>query len=250
MKNSIAAFAAVTALSQGFAMAQGLESWDVDASGTIGEAEFADGFRGAGLFREWDANGDGQIGSAQFSEGLYGYWDANGDGDLSVDEWDSAVDFWFGEDDVNLAVSEWDEDGDGVISEFEFSEALVETELLARFDGNEDDLLDEPELSAGLFDSADGDDDGLIDMEENGFFTGLAEAVVPDEPVEAEEAIEPEMNLIEAGEAFPQLSIPCGPSGACEEVAREFCSVLGYDEPIDSLAVEGQLYVVRCSDEP
>ena len=98
MKAQIAAFAAATALSHGPVVAQGLETWDADASGTLSETEFVDGFRGAGLLDDWDADGDGLLGSSELAEGLYGLWDANGDGNLSIDEWDSAVDFWFGED--------------------------------------------------------------------------------------------------------------------------------------------------------
>ena len=250
MKARLAALAAATALSHGPATAQGLETWDADASGTISETEFADGFRGVGLFSDWDADGDGLIGSSELAAGLYGFWDANGDGDLSVAEWDSAVDFWFGEDDVNLAVSAWDADGDGVISEFELADALGDAELLARLDSDEDDLLDESELSAGLFGLAGGDDDDALSVEEDGLLTGIAEALAPDDPVGAGEAAEPEVNLIEPGEAFSQLPIPCGSGGSCEAVASDFCSALGYGAPIDTLAVEGRLYVVRCTDDP
>ena len=250
MKARIAVLAAAAALSQGSALAQGLEAWDTDASGTISETEFDERFRGAGLFDDWDADGDGLVGSSELAEGLYGFWDANGDADLSVEEWDSGVDFWFGEDEVNLAASEWDADGDGIISEFEFADALGETGLLARLDSDDDDLLDEIELSSGLFGFADGDDDGAIPAEEDGFFTNVAEALAPDEPVDAGEVTEPEASIIEAGEAFSQLPVPCGSGGSCDEVANDFCSALGYGAPIDTLAVEGQLYVVRCTDEP
>ena len=105
-------------------------------------------------------------------------------------------------------------------------------------------------MSAGLFGFADGDDDDAIDVEEDGFFTNVAEALAPDDPVDDADAASPDVDLVEAGEAFSQLPVPCGSDGSCQETARNFCSALGYGDPIDTLAAEGRLYGVRCTDEP
>lgn len=61
---------------------------------------------------------------------------------------------------------------------------------------------------------------------------------------------DPGFDLIEAGEPFSQLPVPCGQNGSCDQVANDFCSALGYEAPIDTLAVDGKLYVIRCADEP
>lgn len=55
---------------------------------------------------------------------------AGQDEQLTVSEWDTAIDNQFGEDAVDLAASNWDEDGDGIISQQEFEEASAQSELL------------------------------------------------------------------------------------------------------------------------
>lgn len=232
--------------------AQGIEDWDTDGDRVLGESEFTEGVFDAGVFEEWDADANGEIGYPELSDGLYGTWDANDDGELSVDEWDNAVDLWFGEFDVNLNVDNWDTDGNGVISRSEFASALEGTDLVARL-GGEEGSLNEEQLSAGLFDIADTDDDDLIAEEEDGFFTDVTEFFTDEEEPavgdtdEIDDVEDP--RLIERGEAFMQLPIPCGEgSSACEDTAARFCAALGYGTPLDILDVSGQLYVIRCED--
>ena len=157
---------------------------------------------------------------------------------------------------MNLSVEDWDADGDGAISEVEFAEALEGTDLLARLDG-EDGTFGEDELASGLFDIVDTDEDKFIADEEDSFFTDVAEFFAPEEEpgigpdVSASEPMDvDEVQLIERGEAFMQLPIPCGDGErGCQEVAGRFCSTLGYGEPIDFLDVGGELYAIRCQDE-
>ncbi|SFH26567.1 hypothetical protein SAMN04488020_1098 [Palleronia marisminoris] len=244
--------ATVAALAGVPAVAQGITDWDTDADGVLRESEFTQGVFDSGVFEEWDTDDDEAVGYSELSSGLYSAWDANDDGELSVDEWDSAVDLWFGEFDVNLSVENWDADGNGIISEGEFAEALEETDLLARL-GNEDEVLAEDELASGLFDIADTNDDETVAEEEESFFTDVAEFFAPeDEPTAEVDAntFEDNAPLIERGEAFMQLPIPCGNGeNACEDVAARFCSTLGYGEPIDFLDVNSELYAIRCKDE-
>lgn len=74
---------------------------------------------------------------------------------------------------------------------------------------------------------------------------GLPEEEV--EPLE-EDPLEDEPPLIERGEPFVQLPVPC--EGSCEETAARFCEALGYEPPLGTLAVEDNLHVIRCADEP
>ena len=221
---------------------------------------------GTGLFERFDADADGVVAQPELASGLYALWELSGEGVLSVDEWDAGVDRWFGEDDVNLAVGNWDRDGDGTISEAEFAAALEATDLFARADVDADVGLDADEFADTAFDAADADGDGLFSAEEDdGFFEDMAEALLdpeddPDEPAaDAADAIEDVdvaddagplegEGLIERGESFVQLPIPCG-EGPCEETAARFCEALGFEPPIDFVAAENSLYVVRCADE-
>lgn len=257
MKSRLQMAAALLALAGVPAAAQGIDEWDTDGDGMLAEPEFSQGFLDAALFEGWDTDGDLAIGHSELSNGLYAAWDANDDGELSVDEWDGAVDLWFGEVDVNLNVANWDADGNRVIAESEFAEALEETDLLAYFAG-EDEVIREDELASGLFDIADTNEDDLIAEEENAFFTDIAEFVAPEEAVgiAAEASVSDplkdtdELQLIEQGEAFMQLPIPCGEGeNACQDVAARFCATLGYGQPIDFLDVNGELYAIRCQDD-
>lgn len=241
MKCKIMMLAAALISLQSPAEAQNISEWDQNQDGEITRDEFTAGFQEAGLFETWDRNADNSVTALELAEGLYAFWDRNGDGGLFIEEWENAVDLWLGEGDVDLSASAWDADGDGVISEFEFASAFQQTNLIAEF-SSDDGVFHDEDLSASLFASADQDEDEVIPISEGGFFATAAEML--DDPVDMN------MNLIEAGEAFTQLPIPCGSGNDCQQIAGDFCSALGYGAPIDTLAVDGQLYVVRCTDDP
>nr|WP_204354581.1 EF-hand domain-containing protein [Paracoccus saliphilus] len=235
----IITLAAVSAMSQSPVSAQDVTAWDEDQNGTITQAEFMTAFRNRGLSDRWDRNADGSIAAPELAEGFYAFWDRNSDDDLSVDEWENAVDLWLG--DVDLAVAEWDIDGDGLISEFEFATAFQRENLVAEFNDGQDDVINAEEIAEVLFAAADSDEDELVAVDAEGFF---ADGIEPlDDP------IDPDMDLIEPGEAFTGLPVPCGTGDDCQNIATDFCSTLGYGAPIDTLAVDGQLYVVRCKDD-
>ncbi len=256
MRTRLTLACVLTALAGAPAMAQSLQDWDTDGDGSLGEREFTQGVLDSGMFDAWDTNDDDAVGYFELTSGLYRASDANDDGKLSVAEWDDAADRWLGEFDVNLSVDRWDANGDGVISEAEYAKALDGTDLLARL-GGQDGTLDEDGLASGLFDIADTDENDLVADQEDGFFVDVAEFFLPNEEVDP--VADPEtasafkddgMPLIERGEPFMQLPIPCGDGqNSCEQVAGQFCSALGYGEPIGSLDVKGALYVIRCQDE-
>ena len=251
MRQSSKLAVALIALSGAPLAAQGIADWDTDGDGVLVESEFTGGMLGSGIFEEWDTDSDGAIGYPELSEGLYRTWDENDDGEVSVDEWDDAVDLWFGEDAVNLSVENWDADGNGVISKAELDSALEDTDLLARLGGG-DGIVDEDELSAGFFDIADADDDDAVVPEEEGFFTNVAEFFTSSDAPSADILDEEtdDLQLIEEGEAFMQLPIPCGDGDAgCQDVAERFCATLGYGDPIEFLDVAGEIYAIRCQDE-
>ena len=104
----------------------------------------------------------------------------------------------------------------------------------------------------------------MIGGEEDGLLLEFGEWMLGDEGIDPIVDRAPlgadsdEPPLIERGEAFTQLPIPCGDGSAsgdgsqqqrCEPIAARFCEALGYGAPIDFVAAEAQLYVVRCEDE-
>lgn len=278
MKTHVALLALSVALAATPARAaEWFDEWDTDDSGVLDAAEFRAGFGNAGLFERWDGDDDQRLGPEELASGLYGLWDADENGELSVEEWDRAVDRWFGERDVNLSVALWDNDGNGVISREEFAQGLARTDLFARFDADNDALLAQDELVGGLFDTADVNDDEAFEEDEDGLFSGILDALFDAEEDEAavdgvdvepgpagpvEAGLDPGpvdvpaggADLLEEGRDFVQLPIPCAATQGqsqlgCEETAERFCSVLGYGAPIAFLDLQGELYAIRCRDD-
>ena len=251
--------------------AQSLGEQDANNDGVIDRAEFRQAL-GDGWFDRWDRDGDAVLSATELGEGLFRLWDRDDDGSLSIAEWDTAVDLWFGETAVNLSVSEWDANGDGLISREEFVSAVAETELFARLeaDDDEDELIGEDEFADGVFDVSDADENTFLGEDEDWFLTDLIEIFnAPDDgeqaalnegevepatdPVDADADVgaigEPD-SLIELGEAFVGLPIPCdAEASGCRQTAQRFCTVLGFGEPIDFFDSGGQLYAIRCADD-
>lgn len=98
------------------ALAQVIQTWGANEDGVLDMQEFRRGLERSGTFAEWDLDDDEELGFSEFATGLYRLWDTSGDGILSVDEWDTAVDF----------LEAWDEDGSGTISRTEFAEGPYE----------------------------------------------------------------------------------------------------------------------------
>ncbi|MFP3945257.1 MAG: EF-hand domain-containing protein [Alphaproteobacteria bacterium] len=63
-------------------------------------------------------------------------------------------------------LSEWDADGDGILTEEEFSEAWDGAGTFDEWDVDGDGVLSEEEFRQGVFDAHDEDDDGELDEEE------------------------------------------------------------------------------------
>lgn len=244
------AITAIAAASAAPVAAQVLEPLDGDADGRLDADELRAAFAARGVAAGLDMDADGLLDPVELAEALYALWDTDEDGTLSVGEWDDGVDQWFGEDPVNLAVEVWDRDDDGSVSKVELAVALEETELFAGFDADGDGGLGGDELP-GLIPGL-GEDGSVPIADEDGLLEDAVELFLEDDggPVAEEVDVEPledEPPLIERGEPFVQLPIPC--DGACEETAARFCEALGYEPPLGTLTVEDRLYVIRCADE-
>lgn len=246
---------AVTSLLAASLSAQGIADRDTNADGVLDEAEFGEALGTSELFERWDTDAEGSVDRAELLQGVYDLWDRDGDGDLSVSEWDDSVDLWYGEDAVNLRVEEWDSDGDGVVGPFEFAEAINDTALFAKIgiDAGEGPLTPEV-LETALFDLADADDSAFVAEDEDVWVVDFLELLnapgdaAETSEVDADTAQNGEMpDLIQDGEAFSTLPLPCG-DGDCEAMAARFCTALDYDPPLDFLEVGGSLYVIRCGN--
>lgn len=244
------------------------DQFDVDADGALSSGELRAAFGDAEAIGRFDVDGDQLLAPFELAEALHTTWDSDDDGALNVTEWDGGVDRWFGEAEVNLGIAEWDRDGDGLVSTFELTTALEETDLFAGLDADDDALLNEQELEDTAVAAAGPDEDGFFTDEDDGFLRDMAEAFLDppedDGPVEGEfgpadediaanssevpeEPAEEETPLIERGEPFVQLPVPCEDN--CDATAARFCEALGFEPPLGTLAVEDQLYVVRCADD-
>ena len=174
--NRISAFLISTAiLAAGPAAAQVIEDWDSNGDGTLSQEEWNAGLSERGVFSEWDADGDGSLTSGEFAGGIFGRFDEDGDGTLTSAEWDAGFDQWYGEQAVDLDYSEWDANGNGELTEEEFTTAFEEEGLFESFGTsagleNVDDGIGEDEFFGGLFDWFDADDDGGLIADEAGWF--------------------------------------------------------------------------------
>ncbi|MGJ3265009.1 MAG: hypothetical protein ACFE0R_17420 [Salinarimonas sp.] len=102
----------------------------------------------------------------------YGDWDANSDAMIDQTEWNTG---W-----ANQGLTgSIDADGDGSITRTEFEEAIGdEARFTERYgetayedwDSNDDDVLNDEELSAGMYSAYDADDSGGIDETEFGAY--------------------------------------------------------------------------------
>lgn len=183
------------------ALAAAGEQWDANGDGVVGEQAWDAAFAESGTFAKWDSNGDGEVSKTEWDRiadpdspyAALAFDLKDDDGDITEEEWDET---FAGSD----RFDEWDVDGDGVVDESEYSTGLFGTfdansdsniteeewddqfgnasagldrDWFDIWDVNDDGVLDQNEVSAGLYDYHDADDDGLLgaaEWEEEGLF--------------------------------------------------------------------------------
>ena len=246
-----------------------LGRFDLDGDDQLGEGEF-----GRALFRLWDDDGSGALTINEWDDGVDRWfgedavnlevseWDRDGDGTITRDEFEAELG-------TTELFGRLDLGGEGLLDASELGTGLFDAG-----DANEDGLLG----SGTQADDGSGEEGFLTNLAE-AFFTGEDEPFEPDagEVLDAEpdgdaadggavetadrepdgdgEPIDPLDDpiadgepLIERGEAFTALPVPCGEEG-CDATAAAFCEALGYEPPIGTLARDEQLHVIRCADE-
>ena len=124
---------------------------------------------GAGLYESWDANGDDALSAEEYEAGLYATL-AGEDGELSEQEYDDGLSRLRGED-AGAAFGDVDGDGDGVVTEEEFTSAYEPT-LYSEWDADGDGALTAEEFERGWFGIVDADGDGTVTGDEYAPFAG------------------------------------------------------------------------------
>lgn len=142
--------------------------FDSDGNLELTEQEFTTGLSDNDVFSDWDSDGNSELSDDEFYDGVFSSWDEDDDGIVTENEFYTAGDGWF-EDDEYSEFSAWDSDGDGEITDTEFEEATADSGLFEDWAGD-DSVIGEDELYDGLYDTADLDDDDVIEEDEDGWF--------------------------------------------------------------------------------
>lgn len=140
---------------------QGLQRTGQDAASGEGVA--------AGLYEDWDANDDDVLSAEEYEAGLYGTL-AGEDGELNEEEFDEGFSRLFGEN-ADQAFGDLDADGDGVVTEEEFTGAYEPT-LYSEWDADGSGDLTREEFERGWFRTVDADGDGTVTEDEYAPYAG------------------------------------------------------------------------------
>ena len=158
--------AAAAALTAGTASADLFVEYDR----TTGYDGFQTGFNDTGYYDAWDRNDDDRIAENEFATGVYADWDTNNDMEITEDEYEVGAERWYGSD-YDTSFGTWDLDRSETIDRNEFSQNW-DSEYYAGWDTNEDTYLDRNEYSTGVYNTADLNNDTVIQIEEEGWFEG------------------------------------------------------------------------------
>lgn len=140
------------------------EDWDKDNDALIDYKEFEQAFL-TNYYNDWNLNDDKYLDDEDLLTSTFNIWDLDDNDRLSEKEWIMGFDYYYG----NYVVSAYeviDEDNDGFISYKEYYDVLDETDFYLEWDLNTDNQIHKKELSTGVFDRWDIDNDGVIDMTE------------------------------------------------------------------------------------
>lgn len=144
------------------------EDWDYDNDALINYSEFERTF-GKNYYNDWNQNDDPYLDDEDFLVSTFNIWDVDEDNQLTEEEWIIGFDYYFG----NYVISAYDvvdENDDDLISYEEYYNVLNDTEFYRDWDLNEDNIIHEEELTAGVFERWDLENDGVLDVDEYAAF--------------------------------------------------------------------------------
>ncbi|MDQ1900236.1 hypothetical protein RAH32_07250 [Paracoccus sp. WLY502] len=150
----------VEEFSEGFLERVDFAGWDEDGDGVLSETEF-----GGGIYSRYDADSTDAIEEAEYGAferdfGDGGFWhfhhpDVTAEADAEAEPAEDVIGF-----------EAWDIDGDGIILSNEFQTGFQTWGTFGEFDTTADGGVTKEELSEGIFARYDDDDDGLIEEPE------------------------------------------------------------------------------------
>ncbi|WP_247233425.1 EF-hand domain-containing protein [Telluribacter sp. SYSU D00476] len=135
------------------------ESWDNE--------RFYNDFSSNNYFKVWDQNGDTFLDDNEYLQGEYRNYDTNRDNQVDQEEWRTAHGV-YGRDTVGWA--DWDIDASKFLDDQEYGAGFNRAGWVRAWDSDGDGRLSDREFSAGMFKQFDRNGDGQLDAEERRAF--------------------------------------------------------------------------------
>lgn len=139
--------------------------WDADHSDDVDVSEFDAWWDDERDRFDWDLDDEEGLTREEYAQGIYTAWDENRDGRIDETEWRRGSGGVWGPD-YAVTWTDWDGDGDSELDLNEVSEGLERDGLYDTVDGDRDGLIDDEELADWFFDVFDADDNDRIDTTE------------------------------------------------------------------------------------
>jgi glycine/D-amino acid oxidase-like deaminating enzyme len=114
-------------------------------------------------FQEWDLDGDSYLDEKEYLQGEYRSWDTNQDNQIDENEWRAGYKVFRTE---PVGWADWDIDASRFLSENEYRAGYNKAGWTRTWDTDGDGRLSEREYSDGLFKRFDRNGDGLLDEKE------------------------------------------------------------------------------------
>lgn len=134
---------------------------DGDRDGRLSPSELGASWRQRGVYTRWNSDNTAGLTNEELGRGAYRAWNQGGAG-LSESEWNRGVRDWFGSAASFGTYGGWDTDKNGLLEDNEFAAGVERYGPFSAWDKDRDKLVSEDELDNGIFDFADGNDDGFV----------------------------------------------------------------------------------------
>jgi len=131
---------------------------------------FNTGFGESGIYDAWDRDDEIGLSESEFGTGVFSDWDRDNDMLISEEEYGLGAGRWYGAD-YDGVFADYDTDATGYLEPAEFG-ASWDNDYYTAWDTDGDGLLSEDEYSTGLYNTSDVDQNMVITVGEEGWFDG------------------------------------------------------------------------------
>ncbi len=144
------------------------ESEEADNNDLIDNDKLDQAFTTSPYFAKWDTNGDKVIGPEEFYKDYFTMLDQNKDNVLDNQEWQKGIASYFGENGKIRygKFPDWDSNGDKQVQPAEFQAKMKDAKYFKKWDEDGDGKLTEKEFSEEVFAKWDTDGNGVIESQE------------------------------------------------------------------------------------